>query len=98
MSSLLAIGILSGVLLGLRYKVLIFVPGFLIACSLITIGGAIMGIDLAAIGLASLIVTVALQVGYACGLGLRFVFIMMRTTRFQHAMSVPAATPITSRH
>ena len=98
MLSLLVIGIFSGVLLGLRYKVLIFVPGFMIACSLIIIGGAIMGIDLAAIGLASLIVTIALQVGYACGLGLRFVFIVMRAARFQHAMSVPIITPFIPRH
>ena len=64
---LLIIGTLAGVLLGLRFKVLVLVPFILIlACAIIARGGG-----LEAIALAILATAVLVQIGYLVGLVVR---------------------------
>ena len=68
MTLFLIIGTLAGVLLGLRFKVLVLVPFILIlACAIIATGDG-----LSAIALTILATAVLLQIGYMLGLVVRF--------------------------
>ena len=67
MTLFLIIGTLAGVLLGLRFKVLVLVPFILIlACAIIATGDG-----LSAIALTILATAVLLQIGYMLGLVVR---------------------------
>ena len=94
MVSLFAVGFFSGSLLGLRYKVLVLLPAILAASVIILLVIAVIGGSLNTIAMASLDVSIALQVGYICGLGLRLALVLIRATRFQRA--APAPTSITT--
>ncbi len=96
MLSLFAVGALSGTLLGLRYKVLALLPAILVASLLILLGNTVTGGGFYKILSDSLILTVALQIGYACGLGLQLMVVLIRAGRLRRVTSVPSSTSITT--
>ena len=71
MLSLGLIGVLFGMLLGSRYRVLVLAPAFLIGCVLVFANGLFIGATGGVILLAALTVVITLQVGYLCGIFLR---------------------------
>jgi hypothetical protein len=81
MISYLAIGFLSGALLGLRYKVLALVPAILATASIILVCNAFIGGGIRSIVVAALITAIFLQLGYVAGLGLRLVLLLTRAAR-----------------
>jgi hypothetical protein len=103
-SSLFIIGVLAGTLLGLRYKVLVLVPAIFLACGLTVfatvIGNRIFGgfATFATIGLPSLVVTVAVQVGYMCGIGLQYIFLSPRRFGLRRMASLPESLRSLRRH
>jgi hypothetical protein len=91
MISLFAVGFFSGSLLGLRYKVLILVPASLLAAAIVLLCFAAVGGSLKMIATAALDIAIALQVGYACGLGLRFALAETRADLFPRDRSTSVA-------
>jgi hypothetical protein len=61
------IGILFGALLGLRFKVLIFVPAIFVAVAIVAVSGAPRGDDIVWLVLTMIAVAASLQVGYIAG-------------------------------
>jgi len=89
MTPFLIIGTLAGVLLGLRFKVLVLVPFILIlACAIIATGDG-----LSAIALTILATAVLLQIGYMLGLVVRIwagrYLSARKNPRYQSAKSKP---------
>jgi hypothetical protein len=101
---LFAVGILAGMLLGLRYKVLVLLPAIAAACAL-TILGALFGNGVfgelegfAVVVLPAVIVSGALQVGYFCGLFLRLIIVPEDSARPQTSAQRPTWARGRSRH
>jgi hypothetical protein len=94
MWSLIAIGILAGAVLGLRFTVLVLMPASIAGCALaafaFTLGDGIADPleNRSALGVALVAVIVSLQIGYLCGVGLRFT---TATTSLPAAPSLPAS-------
>jgi hypothetical protein len=97
MWSLIAIGILAGAFLGLRFTVLVLMPASIAGCALaafaFTPGDGIADPleNLSALGVALVAVIVSLQIGYLCGVGLRLIVGTTATTSLPAAPSLPAS-------
>lgn len=104
MWSLFAIGILVGALLGLRYTVLALVPAIFTACTLTVlataIGNGVLGgsVTLATIGVSSVVMSVALQIGYICGAVLQHAIVSRQQFGFRTTTSSSLSARSTSRH
>jgi hypothetical protein len=64
---LLAVGIFVGIILGLRFKILVLVPTLLIAMGIVAMVGIAEGHHLSAILLTEFGLIVSLQIGYVVG-------------------------------
>ena len=67
MIGFLAIGAVVGIILGLRFKVLVLVPATLLATGVVTAVGLLDGQQLRVIALTAVAVAALLQVGYVVG-------------------------------
>ncbi len=92
MLSLFTIGALAGALLGLRYKALALLPAIFTASFTILLSSALSDGKLNIVGPALLFVTIALQIGYICGLTLRHMSALARVARFRRSASISAST------
>ena len=67
MISFLAIGAVVGIILGLRFKVLVLVPASLLSTGVVTAVGLLDGQHLKLIALTAVAVAALLQIGYVVG-------------------------------
>ena len=67
MIGLLAIGVAAGILLGLRFRVLVLVPATLVAAGAVAVTGLAVGHRLGVVALAVLGTVALLQIGYVVG-------------------------------
>ena len=67
MISFLAIGAVVGIILGLRFKVLVLVPASLLSTGVVTAVGLLDGQQLKLIALTAVAVAALLQIGYVVG-------------------------------
>jgi hypothetical protein len=70
---LMAIGILVGAVLGLRFKVLVLVPVICVALAIVLVDGIARGDGLWWLALAMVVIATSLQLGYILGIVVRFV-------------------------
>lgn len=68
---LTVVGVSLGAVLGLKFKVLVLVPAIVIAVLATVAQGMVHGDGIWQVGLATIVATVSLQVGYAVGLFVR---------------------------
>jgi len=68
----MAIGILVGAVLGLRFKVLVLVPVICVALAIVLVDGIARGDGLWWLALAMIVITTSLQLGYILGNVVRF--------------------------
>jgi hypothetical protein len=61
------VGAIAGIMLGLRFKVLILVPAILLATAVITVTGTVRGHELSVIALTLFGTGASLQIGYMVG-------------------------------
>ena len=86
MSLLAIITLLTGALLGVRFKVLVLVPTVALAIVAVFAGGLAHHEEASSIGLAMLIATICLQVGYLGGLGANQAVMAIRAGRVRRAV------------
>jgi hypothetical protein len=67
MAVFLVVGTIAGVLLGLRFKVLVLVPASLLATAVITVSGFVRGHEPGMIALTVFGAVASLQIGYFVG-------------------------------
>jgi hypothetical protein len=67
MAVFLVVGTITGVLLGLRFKVLVLVPASLLATAVITVSGFVSGHEPGMIALTVFGAVASLQIGYFVG-------------------------------
>jgi hypothetical protein len=96
MMMLAVITLLTGVLLGMRFKCLVLVPAVALATVAVVAGGVAHDEAAGAIALATLIAAVGLQVGYLGGLFVNHAAIVIRAARVRRA--VPHARRAASGH
>jgi hypothetical protein len=85
MSMVALIALMTGLVLGTRYRFLILVPATVIAViAILAIGLAHAG-DTGSMVVAMLIAAVCLQAGYVTGLCARYAAVMMRAARIRRA-------------
>jgi hypothetical protein len=89
---LLAIGIIAGILLGLLFRVLVLVPGTLLATAVITVLGFAKGLGFGMIALIVFGAAVSLQVGYIVG-----AFIATAATPIRYGPQPPATERATDQ-
>jgi hypothetical protein len=98
MIMVLLVCLLTGVVLGQRFKVLMLlpatVPALLFALLIIAMHGATVGRLLAA----ALIATASLQIGYLVGIGLRHLIIVERASRAGFRKLAVSAAARPARH
>jgi hypothetical protein len=82
---LLAVGIFVGIILGLRFKILVLVPTLLVAVGIVAMVGILDGHHLSAILLTVFSLIVSLQIGYVVGC----VSQHPSTVTHQHPMAEP---------
>jgi hypothetical protein len=81
MLTLAIISLLTGILLGMRFKVLVLVPTVALAIGAVLAGGVAHHEQAGSIALAMLIAAVGLQVGYLGGLSGNHAVIVLRAAR-----------------
>jgi hypothetical protein len=86
MSTLAIVTLLTGALLGMRFKVLVLVPTVALAIVAVLAGGIAHHEEAGSIGLAMLIATIGLQVGYLGGLAANQAIMVVRAARVRKAM------------
>jgi hypothetical protein len=91
MLALTIISFLIGVILGLRFKVIVLVPAFGLALALIAVSGIVMEEGLWRPVSTAVAVATFLQLGYICGSILRIAFYRTRVADHGRA-SMPAST------
>jgi hypothetical protein len=64
---IVGIGAIAGLMLGLRFKVLILVPAILLATAAITVTGIVSGYEVKAVALTVFGTAASLQIGYIAG-------------------------------
>lgn len=78
MSVLVPLVFLTGVLLGLRFRIFILAPAFGFAIVVVVATGTVRGEDPFSILLAALLALVSLQIGYVGGILTRYAFTLAR--------------------
>jgi hypothetical protein len=86
MLTLAIVTLLTGILLGMRFKVLVLVPALALAIGAVLAGGVAHQEDAGAIALAMLIAAVGLQLGYLGGLSVNHALTVMRVARVRRAV------------
>jgi len=87
------ISLLIGVILGLRFKMIVLVPAFGLALALVAVRGIVMGEGVWRPVGTTVAVATFLQLGYICGSILRIAF--YRTGAADHGRaSMPASTEV----
>jgi hypothetical protein len=83
MSIVVILSLLTGMVLGQRFKVLILVPATLLAFLLAVGVGFALAEAASILLLASLAAVVSLQVGYLFGIGIRYALLIARASRLR---------------
>jgi hypothetical protein len=80
------IALMTGLVLGTRYRFLILIPATVFAATAILAVGLTHGDDIGSMALAMLIAAICLQAGYVTGLCARYAAVMMRAGRMRRAL------------
>jgi hypothetical protein len=96
MSMVVSIALITGAVLGMRFRFLILVPATVFAAIAILTIGLTHADDASSIAVAMLIAAICLQAGYLCGLFTRYARVMMRLARRRRAF--PQARRAASGH
>ncbi len=75
------VGVVVGIVLGLRYKILILVPAVLFAMIFAIIVGVGRGDSFWSIVLTTVVLVIAVQLGYLAGIAIHAVIVAMRPPR-----------------
>ena len=86
MSIVALITLMTGLVLGMRYRFLILVPVTVFAVVAILAVGLTHADDIGSIIIAMLIAAICLQAGYVAGLCARYAAVMMRAARMRRAL------------
>ena len=97
MLMLAMITLMTGVLLGTRFKFLILIPATVFAAVAILTVGVAHADDAGSIAVAMLVAVICLQAGYLGGLFARYAAVMMRAARIRKAHS-PARRAVSAAH
>jgi hypothetical protein len=95
MSTAALVALMTGVVLGMRFKFFILVPATLVAVVVILAVALAHGDDGGSIMMAILITAISLQAGYVVGLFARHAVVMMRAARMRRPLPAKRAV---SRH
>jgi hypothetical protein len=96
MLSFACLGLLVGLLIGNRFKALVLLPTIFMACAFIVIGDALLARGIRLIAADLLVVSVAIQVGYFCGLGARYVRLATTLRRQPRTNALSSTAPLRS--
>ena len=86
MSTVAMITLITGVLLGMRFRFLVLVPATVFAAAVILVIGLAHSDDAGSMMVAMLIAAICLQAGYLGGLFARFAAVVMRAARIRKAV------------
>jgi hypothetical protein len=80
------IALMTGLVLGMRYRFLILIPATVLAVIAILAVGLTHADDIGSMVFAMLIAAICLQAGYVTGLCARYAAVMMRAARMRRAL------------
>lgn len=90
------IALMTGMILGMRFKFLVLVPGMIVAAFVLAALGVAHGDSVGTVAIAIIKVSISLQVGYLLGLAGKRGAVIMRAARMRKA--APRTRSAVSRH
>ena len=88
---IIGIGAIAGIMLGLRFKILILVPAILLATAAITVTGIVSGYEAKPVALTVFGTATSLQIGYIAGCILDVVVLALLPARTATTTAAPGS-------